>query len=139
TVTARVRPWLNFWRTCVSPPLAAAAPGRAAVDRVSGLVGLVVSFCSVMRFLSLLRSGPSTGAVRAIAAPARRSARNPLNELTGRIVARHGHVDSLLSAKHAAQSGGIAQTLDRQAGCLEFGQSVAVGLARHHQQPRPMP
>ncbi len=53
TVTARVRPCENFWRTCVSPPLATAAPGRAVVDRVSGLVGLVVSFCSVIRFFVL--------------------------------------------------------------------------------------
>ena len=43
TVTARVRPWLNFWRTCVSPPLPAGAV-RVVVERVSGLLGLVDSF-----------------------------------------------------------------------------------------------
>ena len=81
TVTARVRPCENFWRTCVSLPLDTAAPVRTVVDKVSGLVGLVVSFCSVIRFLSLLRFGPSTRAVRAIAAPTRCSTRYPLNEL----------------------------------------------------------
>ena len=103
TVTARVRPWLNFWRTCVSPPLAAAAPVRAVVVRVSGLVGLVCSFCSVIRLLSLLRFGPSTGAVQAIEAPARRSARNPLNELARRIVARHRYVDRLLASEDTSE------------------------------------
>src|SRR5262245_35123252 len=48
TVTARVRPCENFWRTCVASLFADAAPLRSVVDRVSGLVGLVVSFCSVI-------------------------------------------------------------------------------------------
>src|SRR5262249_33365114 len=49
TVTARVRPCENFWRTCVASPFLAGTLGRAVVvDSVSGLVGLVVSFCSVI-------------------------------------------------------------------------------------------
>ena len=46
TVTARVRPCENFWRTCVASAFAA-APVRV-VDRLSGLVVLLCSFCSVM-------------------------------------------------------------------------------------------
>ena len=48
TVTARVRPCENFWRTCVASLLLAARAARAVVERVSGLVGLVSSFCSVI-------------------------------------------------------------------------------------------
>src|SRR5262245_63142365 len=48
TVTARVRPCENFWRTCVASLFAEAALLRVVVERVSGLVGLVVSFCSVI-------------------------------------------------------------------------------------------
>ena len=47
TVTARVRPCENFCRTWVASALAA-APLRAVVERVSGLVALVSSFCSVI-------------------------------------------------------------------------------------------
>ena len=43
TVTARVRPCENFWRTWVASALAA-APLRAVVERVSGLVGLGLFF-----------------------------------------------------------------------------------------------
>ena len=63
TVTARVRPCRTSgapaWRR--SPPFAA-APVRAVVESVSGLVGLVcfVLFRHIV-VLSLVRSGPSTG------------------------------------------------------------------------------
>ena len=48
TVTARLRPCENFWRTCVASLLDEDALERVVVERVSGLVGLLVSFCSVI-------------------------------------------------------------------------------------------
>ena len=135
TVTARVRPCENFWRTCVaSPPLRRRARARRGREgQRLGRLGRLLSVPSY-RLLSLVRSGPSTGAVRvdshASAPPRPQSARM---NCTGRIVARDRHIDRLLAAEDAAQRRRIAQALDRQAARLR----ACPSRRRRPRRPRP--
>ena len=133
TVTARVRPCENFWRTCVVvrpwPPRRCAPWSRGSAAWSAWSLLSVPSY----RLLSLVRSGPSTGAVQSIAAPARRPDRNSLNELAARIVAGDRHINRLLAAEDAAQRRRIAQPGDRQAA------SPAACPARRRRPRRPRP
>ena len=85
--------------------------------------------------LSLVRSGPSTGAIQPIPTPPRGTRRNPLNEFAARIIAGDGHIDCMVTAEEAAQRHRIAQPGNRQARCLQLAQPVAIGLVGHDQKP----